>query len=796
MTPAPDTGSCYHCSEQLPADNPHAYDGQLGELTASFCCPACRAVAQTIYGMGLAAYYRQRDSKPLKVIATDTRWQEMDLPAIQSTFVQHTTDGEAEAHLFIPGIHCASCCWLIEHRLQQIPDLVSVHAQLSQQKVIIRWRLQNLPVSRLFLALHEIGYLASPWQHSTRQQLAEQHQRDLLRRTGVAGLAAMQIHMIAMGNYFGADISQGINWPYWMNIAALLLSLPVWFYSAMPFLANAWRQCKAGILGMDLPVAIAIVTAAGASLLALWQHNNDVYFDSIAMFVFLLLGARYLEARARAQLAHHAQPPVMPSSCIRLRDGQREHIATLDLQAGDLVAVNTHEQLAADGTVVDGEAQVEEAALTGEFMPVHKQAGDTVLAGTRVNQGSITVRATGWGSSSQLAQLHSRMESALATKHRHHLHDRMAYWFTPTVLLIAVISALYWAWYEPTRALPALLAVLVASCPCALSLAIPAARTAATLQLRKHGILITTEHALLAAAKIRCWVFDKTGTLTNGRFGLEQVHVLGNKPADLCIAMAAALEANSSHPVASAFAGKPTNFLAHNVQVHPHLGVEGDIDGTRYCLGSPAWLQSATPFTHGMEILLVQDKRLLARFCIGDELRHDAKHLITTLQSRQHECIILTGDASDHATAIADRLNIHTVQKGCSPEAKTTALHTWRHRYGKVAMIGDGINDGPVLATADLSISLAEASQTAKLAADVILLNNRLSDITQLIATSHQANRIARQNVTWALLYNLCILPVAAAGALSPVWAATGMAISSMLVTLNALRLFRPDRRE
>jgi P-type Cu2+ transporter len=734
-------------------------------------------------------------------------FSDRDLSENLAQFMRNVDEKNCEAQLFIPDIHCASCCWLIEQHLSRLPGVQQVQSQLNNHKLVIRWLQGSLKPSQVFAALAQIGYHALPWQPTQQQQHSQQSQQQLLRRLGVAGLLAMQIHMIAMGQYFGADdVTQR-----WLNGVALLLSLPVWFYCADPFLSSAWRNIKSiwhGLrhpsrelftAGMDTPVALAIVAAAIASVIAVIRQTNDLYFDSIAMFVFLLLGARYLEAQARARLAVQAQEPQLPHSCTRVdQDGRQQRIAINSLRQGDHVLAGSG-QVPVDGIVLHGTATVDQSMLTGEFMPVRKSENDQVIAGTALIEGELLLRVAAWGQDSHIARLHQRMEQALQRKHGRNLYDSIAQWFTPCVLLVASSSAVFWLWRDASVALPAFLAVLVASCPCALSLAIPAALTAATLQLRQQGILVTGSNVLHALPDIRSIAFDKTGTLTQGRMQLLKTETFSDMSSNECLAIARALEHGSTHPVANAFssAGEKLQRPAQDIHNILHCGIEGTVNGTRYRIGKPAWCigEEAEKDQTDITVALTEGSRLLALFSLGDELRGDAPDCIRALQLHNMHCTIISGDHSHIVDTIAQQLGITDVHKNCSPSQKVAQIESMKRQYGAVAMVGDGINDGPVLAHADVSLALAEASHTAQLAADVVLLNNRLSDVLILQQVALRTRRIARQNLAWALLYNISILPLAAAGMLPPVIAALGMATSSLLVTLNALRLFGSNKK-
>jgi Cu2+-exporting ATPase len=794
----------------LPVHNLQAFRGDIAGQPRFFCCPACKTVAETIHNLGLGQYYRQRDNKPQQpaTVAQHSSaedFSDVDIAENSAQFVRDTSNDLSEAQLFIPDIHCASCCWLIEQHLSHLPGVQNAQTQLNNHKLTVCWKKETLKPSAVFSALAQIGYRALPWQPTQQQQYSDQQQQQLLRRLGVAGLLAMQIHMIAMGDYFGADAqTQG-----WLNIVSLLLSLPVWFYCADPFfhsarrnLKNIWHGLRSHsrellTASMDIPVALAIISAAIASIIAVTQKTDDLYFDSIAMFVFLLLGARFLEAKARAKLAAQAQEPQLPHSCTRVStDGTQERIAISALKNGELVFAGKG-IIPVDGVVIQGTATVEQSAITGEFMPVNKAEGDQVLAGTVLIQGELQLRTIAWGQHCHIALLHQRMEQALQRKHHRNIYDHIAQWFTPMVLLIASSSALFWLWRDASIALPAFLAVLVASCPCALSIAIPAALTAATLQLRQQGILVTGSHVLHLLPSLRAIAFDKTGTLTQGRMQVLRTEIFSNLTVDDSLAIAQALEYGSTHPIASAFAKIDTGkkYKAEDVQHTVHCGIEGTLNGKRYRIGKLAWCiddASIAPINEqaNITIALAVELQLLAIFTLGDELRDDALECVQALQRQPTHCEIISGDHSQAVDAIAQRLNIIDVHKNCSPAGKVAQIEAMKRQFGAIAMVGDGINDGPVLAHADISLALAEASHTAQLAADVVLLNNRLSDVLILQQVALRTQRIARQNLAWALVYNISILPLAATGLLSPVIAALGMALSSLVVTLNALRLF------
>lgn len=802
------TTHCFHCQEALPYDNPQRFSAVINHTTQYFCCPACIAVADAIHNLGLAQYYRQRDNKPLRPAITEAT-PEIIATSYQAT-VRSLTDSENEVQLFIPDIHCTSCCWLIEKSLLQLDGITAAHAQFHSQKLTVQWNNNALSLSDLLRTLHSIGYRTAPWQPSTQQVTTQSQQKKLLQRLGVAGLLTMQVHMVAMGSYFGAEP----NIQHWLNVVALLLSLPLWFYCADIFFINAKRSLSTLFsrdrqrfaISMDIPIALAILAAALASIIAVIRGTDDVYFDSIAMFVFLLLAARFLEARARNRLAKSAQQPTLPQTCLRFCNEETETISIQQLNLHDCVMIKTG-IIPVDGTVLHGYASVEQAIITGEFLSVQKQVGDTVIAGTTLISGELLVQAEHWGADSHIAHLHQGMEQALNHKQQftntQALYNTVAQFFTPAVLLLALGSALFWWWLDAARALPSFLAVLVASCPCAITLALPTALTAATLQLRRHGILITNNHVLQTLPNIFQYVFDKTGTLTQGRMHILDIQTHGNLSRNECLVLASAMEKYSTHPVASAFHSHPTStqtfFSPPEITTVPHCGIEAKNGADTYRLGKREWVAAAShsynsEAQNGIPIFLAKNSELLAVFLLGDTLRETTTQCISQLQQQHIRCTIASGDNSNAVTQIANTLSITDTHRNCTPEQKVQIIENLRKKNGAVLMIGDGVNDGPVLAHADISVALADASQTAQLAADVILLNNRLEDLLVLRHVALRTRNVVRQSLLWALLYNVSILPLAAIGWLAPVHAAIGMALSSLLVTLNALRLFPRTR--
>src|SRR5690606_16026203 len=467
-------------------------------------------------------------------------------------------DGRCDIDLLIGGMHCAACTWLLEHQLRRLPGISEVQVNLSEQRAHVSWLPQQLKLSEICAEVSAIGYQPQPYGSDQFEQLRRRENRDMLRRLGVSGIGSMQVGMAAIAIYAGA-IQGGIDdhWRDFMRWVSLLLSVPIVFYAGWPFFTGAWRGLRARLPGMDVPVAIAIVLAFGASVWATVRGNGEVYYDSVTMFIFLLIGARYLEMRARhfgGRLGSDLLS-LLPATATRINADNTRQIIPLDqLQVGDTALVANGLYLPADGVLLEGTAYVNEAAITGEFMPVRKQRGDALLAGSVNGEQTLTMRVTGTGPQLRLSAIQRLSRDAAVQKPRiAQLADRLSSHFVVAILLLAAAAYVGWHLVDPSRAFWIALSVLVVSCPCALGLATPIAITNATTTLRRLGLLVTKADAWEQLPRITDIVFDKTGTLSEGRVRIAEIVPCSQRDQTICRAIAAALEAGSSHPIALAF---------------------------------------------------------------------------------------------------------------------------------------------------------------------------------------------------------------------------------------------------
>ncbi|WP_416760079.1 heavy metal translocating P-type ATPase [Pseudomonas sp. BNK-6] len=799
-TPLP----CYHCA--LPVPTGSRFTAVVLGEPREFCCPGCQAVAEAIVAGGLEHYYSHRseasanpEALPVQLLDELALYDRAD---VQQPFVRH--EGElAETTLLMEGISCAACGWLIEKHLRSLPAVVEARLNLSNHRLHVRWADSQLPLSQVLSELRHIGYAAHPYQPDRASEQLASENRLALRQLGVAGLLWFQAMMATMATWpeFNIDLSPELHTI--LRWVALFLTTPIVFYSCAPFFKGAMRDLRTRHLTMDVSVSLAI---GGAYLAGIWTAISGVgelYFDAVGMFALFLLAGRYLERRARERTAAATAQLVnlLPASCLRLgQDGQSERILLTELRLGDRVLVHPGAVLPADGKILDGQSSIDESLLTGEYLPQPRSLGDSVTAGTLNVEGALTVEVQALGQDTRLSAIVRLLDRAQAEKPRlAEVADRAAQWFLLFSLIAAAAIGLLWWQLDASRAFWIVLAMLVATCPCALSLATPTALTAATGTLHKLGLLLTRGHVLEGLNQIDTVIFDKTGTLTEGRLALRAIRPLGPLSSDDCLSLAAALENRSEHPIARAFGRAPV--AAEEVISSPGLGLEGLVGTQRLRIGQPAFVCELSgcpvpsmPDEAGQWLLLGDSQGALAWLVLDDRLRSDAPALLAACKARGWRTLLLSGDSSPMVASVAAELQIDEARGGLRPDDKLQVLQQLHQQGRKVLMLGDGVNDVPVLAAADISVAMGSATDLAKTSADAVLLSNRLDALVQAFSLARRTRRVIIENLLWAGLYNGLMLPFAALGWITPVWAAIGMSISSLTVVLNALRLTRMPR--
>ncbi|NMP15502.1 heavy metal translocating P-type ATPase [Thalassotalea sp. Y01] len=795
---------CFHCGEVIPPgiDLTVDIDGKREDM----CCIGCQAVAETIVANDLQDYYRFRSEKGNKIDALvpdalkDNRF--IDDENLQSEFT-FDIDDHKETILSIDGMSCAACAWLIEKQLSQNPGIAKIQVNATTQRATIAWDNARLKLSEILTAINNIGYQALPFKANQVEQSNNKQSKAFIRRLGVSGILTMQVMMIAVGLYFGAfsDLSEH-NLTY-LRGTSFVLTLPIVTYGALPFYLGAMSALRARRLSMDVPVSIAIILAFCASTWATFMQTGEVYFESLAMFTFLLLIGKFLEFRARARAAEVSANllKLMPLTATKLLDGQELVISAKQLVVGDQVIVKPGETIPGDGVVIHGRSSVDESMLTGEHAPVAKALGANVFAGTVNGDGNINIEINKTNSDSFLTNLIRLSENAQAHKPAiAQLSDRIAQYFVGIILLTAIGTSIFWSQHMPSEAFWITLSVLVATCPCALSLATPTALTCGTIRLNRDGIMIKSGHVLEAMPKVDSIAFDKTGTLTNGEFTLVDCKLLnGNLDSKLdkntILATIAAMESHSEHPIAKAFAAyRDFNINVEHVDIVPGCGIKAVRKKQQLAIGKVNWIASFANVDEqykDAQCILTINQQVVAVLYLDDVMRDDTVNVINALQQQHTETLLISGDNQAGVDKFNQALQLDEHHHTCSAQDKLTILAGKQAQGKTVAMVGDGVNDSPVFAQAHVAIAMGSGTEIAKSGADVILLNNKLSSVLDLMTISSKTGRIIKQNFAWAFAYNAIVLPLAVCGFITPYMAVLGMSASSIIVVTNSLRLLK-----
>ncbi len=812
---------CYHCGLPVPRSAPWTVtiDGSAQPM----CCPGCQAVAQTIVDIGFTEYYRTRAGFSPTVDQASLIPPELqlyDTPEASSQFALNDTS--CEASLSVEGIRCAACVWLIERRLARVPGLQAANMNVATSRLYVRWSKDRCKPSDILQAVREVGYAAYPYDAVRHGEQLRRSGKTLSRQLFVAGLSMMQVMMYAVPAYLAADGALEADLAGLMRWASLLLTLPAVGYSAQPFFKGAWSSLRQRALGMDVPVVLGISAAFIGSVVATWRGHGDVYFDSVTMFIFLLLCSRYLEltARRKAAVALERLQHALPASASRMSayPASRDSaiVPAAQLLAGDIILVKPGEAIAADGMIIEGTSAIDVSLLSGESAPLHRTVGDLLQGGALNATQAIVMRVTKPARDSTLATLVKLIETAGQAKPRiAQWADRAAAWFVGALLLFTVVIFALWQWLDPARAWPIAIAVLVVSCPCALSLATPSALAAATDRLVRQGVLIVQGHVLETLHRASHIIFDKTGTLTMGKPSVQHIETLG-AAAQMheCLQVAAALEAANAHPLGQAIIAAARDSLpeapiggALEVNYSQGQGVEGVVNGTRYRLGSATFVSGLMHTAHTQQIergdqgaqgtspvYLGTSDAWLARFDLADAVRDDARDVVAYFQARGKVVILLSGDQRAVTQRIAEQLGIDAAYGEYLPDQKLAFVQALQRDGAVVAMVGDGINDAAVLRAADVSFAMDSGAALAQAHADTVLLSARLSSVSETAQVASKTMGVIRQNLAWATLYNLVAIPAAAMGWINPWLSGVGMSLSSAVVIANALRLRRIPR--
>jgi Cu2+-exporting ATPase len=787
---------CYHCGEPIPS-NANFKVEVLGSVR-EMCCPGCQAVAQTIVDSGLTSYYQYRTVLPsaVDVIPAELeQFKSFDDKEFQSDFV-FRDNVTCSATLSVDGVSCAACAWLIEKRLTSQHGILSVVVNTTTNRANIHWDDEQINFSDILAEILKLGYKAAPFDPNKQEQYNDREQKTYLYRLGIAGLATMQVMMIAVALYLEVFGDLDETFKVYFRWVSLIFATPVLLYSALPFYFNAWRSLKGGTLGMDVPVSLALLFAYSASVHATITQQGEVYFESVSMFTFFLLVGRFLEAKAKhkAATASGNLMKLVPSTATLVSG---EQVAVKSLRYGDVIRVRIGDHLPADGVVTFGETYIDESMLTGESEPVPKSPSDNVFAGTINTQETFEYQVTAEKSESVIAQIVRLHQQAQMTKPKVALlADIIARYFVAIILFIAICTWIYWHAKAPDQAFWIMLSVLVATCPCALSLATPTAITCSASLFSKAGLLIQSSHVFETLVKANHLIVDKTGTLTTGHIEITSTETYSDIDQDTCLGLAAALEQYANHPIAQAF----NQHLRSDITVsNPNnvvgFGIEAEYHHKVIKIGSLRFVSpQSTDDAKLRSLYLSLDDRLIACFGYQDPIRPEAFSFIDNAISAGMKVTLLTGDHAATAESVANELGIVNWKANCTPSDKLEYVTSLSHD-DITLMVGDGINDAPVLAKAHVSIAMGHGTDIAKTSSDLILLNDKLSSIHHARYLAKRTRQVIGQNLMWALGYNIVVLPLAVLGYVVPYIAVLGMSVSSIIVVTNSLRLLTPPKK-
>lgn len=720
-------------------------------------------------------------------------------------YVEELPGDVRRLNLMVENVHCAGCIQRIEKALHADPGVVSARVNLSTRRLRVAWRDSETSAGAIVEKVEALGYPAAPFDAGHLDESGVNNERMLLRALAVAGFAAGNVMLLSVSVWAGHGGGMGEATRTLFHWISALIALPAVAYAGQPFFRSAWGALRSGGLNMDVPISLAVVLACAMSLYQTIQGGEHAYFDASVTLLFFLLVGRYLDRRARAKARSAAENllGLAAATAHVVEDGSQRPVAVKDLATGMIVAVAQGERIPVDGEITEGISEIDASLVTGESLPVDAAAGTVVYAGTLNLGHPLRVRVTAAGEDTLLAEIVRLMEAAEQGRARYvRLADRIARIYAPVVHILAAATFLGWWGFAGAggeQALMAAIAVLIITCPCAIGLAVPVVQVVASGRLMQRGVLLKSADGLERLGAVDTVVLDKTGVVTTGRLSLLEKDTV--PPEDL--ALAAALAARSSHPVSRALAEAAAGLelpQAESVSEVPGQGLCATVAGRDIRLGRREWCGVPETLSEdlaedlaeelaGTEIWLSGQERGPRRFVLSDTLRTDAVTAIDVLRAQGLRLVLLSGDRRSVVAETAGQLGIEDFEADILPDEKVDRVNTLTGQGHKVLMVGDGLNDAPALAAGFASMSPSTAADISKTAADIIFQGEALSSVPATIRTARSADRLVRQNFGLAFFYNAVAVPLAVAGLATPLVAAVAMSSSSLIVTLNALRL-------
>jgi P-type Cu2+ transporter len=770
--------ACAHCGLPVPPG-------------ARFCCAGCEAAFGFIQGMGLGLYYERR---VLDASQPALKPEASALSNIQA-YIRSDGDGLSELNLMVDGIQCGACVWLIESVLAAQEGVVQGRVNMTTRRLRLKWQERSANIEDVLASIERLGYRLAPYDPASVKAANDRTAQTLMKALAVAGFAAGNLMLLSIGIWVGFSQGMGEAVRSLMHWVSAIIALPAIAYAGRPFFRSAWNALTHGRANMDVPISIGILLVTGMSLVETIRGGAHTYFDSAAMLLFFLLVGRVLDQRARGKAREAAEQLIalrVIDVAVLRADGTIERRAQESVRAGERVLVGIGERVGVDGIIESGSSSIDASLVTGESLPAPVEPGAKVFSGSINLDSPLTVLVTGTGEATLLAECVRLIEAAEHGRGRFvALADKVARLYAPVVHIAALATFLVW-WLALGMAWPQALliaaSVLIITCPCALALAVPAVQVIATGRLFRRGILLKSPSALERLASVDTIVFDKTGTLTEPNLRLR---------AEPCwtaedLAQAAALCAASRHPLARALvAAAPFVRPADGVMEVAGAGLRWNGPQGEIRVGSRAFCGVAAGDSDGPELWFARPDRPPIRFRFEETLRSDATETLSQLAQKNYPLFLYSGDRAEPVRAIAERAGIANYEAELSPASKVAKLAAFQSRGGKVLMVGDGLNDGPALAAASVSMSPSTAADLSQTIADVVFQGNSLRPVAIVLATAKAARHLIKENIGLSIAYNLVMVPLAVLGHVTPWLAAAAMSGSSLIVILNSLRLGR-----